>query len=342
MSVGVTPDGRYYVQYRVLYRKSPKREYFGKGEAAKKAAEDRDEEISRMKKRKKEVEPRQSDVYLYDLAKTYLNHEKARGREQKFLKEVRNRLNKSYLPALNHVPIHRLTARDFDKLAVEYSHLSNSSFNRYITYLNVIFNFGVDFEYIEKNPMAAWRRRVMKREKTRELEITLEDIQAIYDHAAPHVQKAIKLIFNTGCRPGQSELLKIKYSDVDYANERVRIRGTKTARSDRYVRLLPEFLNEIKEWEKEATCEYIVEFRGKPVKGYANAFRNAVKKSGIGKEVVPYHLRHFFASTLIAGKADIKAVSSLMGHSGPGMLFKTYYHLIGEGEKEAIEKLPRI
>lgn len=340
MSVGKTKDGRFFVQYRVSYRKSPKREYFGRGVEAKKAARERDAEVKLMKSREEEI--RESHVYLDELAQTYLDHEKARGRKQKFLNEVRNRLNKSYLPALNHVPIHRLTAKDFDKLAVEYSGLSNSSFNRYITYLNVIFNFGVDFEYIEKNPMAAWRKRVMKREKTRELEITLEDVQAILDHAAPHVQKAIKLIFNTGCRPGQSELLKIKYSDVDYANERVRIRGTKTARSDRYVRLLPEFLNEIKEWEKEAKCDYIVEFRGKPVKGYANAFRNAVKKSGIGKEVVPYHLRHFFASTLIAGKADIKAVSSLMGHSGPGMLFRTYYHLIGEGEREAIEKLPRI
>jgi len=340
VSVGKTKDGRFYVQYRVSYRKSSKREYFGKGAEAKKAARERDAEVKLMKSRGEEV--RESHVYLDELAQTYLDHEKARGRKQKFLNEVKNRLNKSYLPALNHVPIHRLTAKDFDKLAVGYSGLSNSTFNRYITYLNVIFNFGVDFEYIEKNPMAAWRKHVMKREKTRELEITLEDIQAIYNHAAPHVQKVIKLVFNTGCRPSQSELLKIRYSDVDYANERVRIRGTKTARSDRYVRLLPEFLNEIKEWEKEAKCEYIIEFRGKPVKGYANAFRNAVKKSGIGKDVVPYHLRHFFASTLLAGKADIKAVSSLMGHSGPGMLFKTYYHLIGEGEKEAIEKLPRI
>lgn len=256
--------------------------------------------------------------------------------------EVKNRLNKSYLPALNHVPIHKLTAKDFDKLAQEYAALSNCSFNRYITYLNVIFNFGVAFEYIEKNPMMNWRKRVMKREKPRNLEITVEDIKVILDHAAPHVRKAIKLILNTGCRPGESELLKIKYSDVDYDNKRVRIRGSKTARSDRFVPLRDEFLNEIREWEKEALCEHIVEFRGSPVKGFKNAFATAVKRSGINKVVVPYHLRHFFASSLIANKADIKAVSSILGHSGPGMLFKTYYHLIGDGEKEAIEKLPDI
>lgn len=340
MSVGITPDGRHYVQYRVPYRKSPKREYFGKGGKAHKAARERDAEIKLLKTRQEEVEARKSDVYLDQLAQAYVDHEKARGRKEKFLKEIRNRLNKSYLPALNHLPIHKISAKEFDKLALEYAGLSNSSFNRYITYLNVIFNFGVDFDYIEKNPMASWRKRMMKREKGRDLEITLKDVQAIYDHAAPHVQRAIKLILNTGCRPGQSELLKIKYSDVDYENKRVKIRGSKTARSDRYVPLRQEFLDEIKGWEEKAKCDHIVEFRGEPVKGYANAFRNAVKKSGIDNKVVPYHLRHFFASTLLANKADIKAVSSLMGHSGPGMLFKTYYHLIGDGEKEAVEKLP--
>lgn len=55
MSVGVTKDGRYYVQYRVSYRKSPKREYFGKGAEAKKAAKERDAEVKLMKTRDEEI-----------------------------------------------------------------------------------------------------------------------------------------------------------------------------------------------------------------------------------------------------------------------------------------------
>jgi integrase len=340
MSVGVTKDGRWYAQYRVAHRKSPKKEYFGKGTEAKKAAHERNAEINLMKKRGEEI--RAGHIYLDELGQIYLDHEKARGRERKFLKEMANRLNKSYLPALNHAPIHKLKADDFNVLALEYADLSPSSFNRYITYLNIMFNFGVEFEYIEKNPMAAWRKRVMKREKPRDLNIDAEDIKAIQDHSPLHVYKAIKLILNTGCRPGKSELLKIKYSDVDFHNKRVRIRGSKTARSDRYVPLRDEFLEEIKGWQATAECDHIVEYRGKPVKSYTKAFRTAVKKSEIGKEVTPYKLRHFFASSLIANKADIKAVASLMGHSGPAMLFKVYYHLIGDGEKEAVEKLPEI
>jgi integrase len=340
VSVGKTKDGRFYVQYRVPYRNSPKREYFGKGVEARRAARERDAEIKLMKTRNEDV--RESHVYLDELAKAYIEHEKVKGRDRKFLNEVTNRLNKSFLPALTHVPVHKLKAKDFDKLALEYKDLSNSSFNRYITYLNVIFNFGVEFEHIEKNPMANWRKRVMKREKPRDLEITIDDVKAIVANAAPHVQKAIKLVLNTGCRPGKSELLRIKYSDVDFDANRVRIRGSKTARSDRYVPLRDEFLAEIRGWQEAARCEYIVEYEGKPVNGFKKGFNAAVRRSGIGKEVVPYHLRHFFASTLLANKADIKAVASLMGHSGPDMLFKVYYHLIGDSEKEAVEKLPTL
>lgn len=339
MSVGCTKDGRFYVQYRVPHSKSPKREYFGRGIEAKKAAKERDAEVKLMKARHEEV--RESDVYLDELAQTYLDHEKAIGKKSiRDLTELANRLNRSYLPALNHAPIHKLKARDFDKLALEYKGLSNCSFNRYLAYLNVIFNFGVDSDYIEKNPMASWWRRVKKQEKPRELEIGREEIQAIYDNAPPHIQRVIKIIMNTGCRPGQTELLKIKYSDVDYENKVIRIRGTKTIRSDRYVPVQEEFLEAIKEWKKDARTEHLVEFRGKPIKCINGAFLKSVKRAGITKNVVPYHLRHYFASILVARKVDFKTLSVLMGHSSPAMLFSTYCHTVDGTGRKAIEKLP--
>ena len=340
MSWGMTPDGRYYCQYNVPYRNSPKKEYFGRGTEGKKAAKERDAEIKLAKARNEEV--RSSHIYLDELGQHYLDHEKARGREMKFLKEGANRLNKSWLPLLNHVPIHKLQAKDFDELALEYADLSPNSFNRYITYLNIIFNYGVEFEYLEKNPMANWRKRMLKRERRRELTIDEDDIKAILKHARPHVYKAIKLILNTGCRTGRSELLKLRYEDVDFETKRIRIRGTKTERSDRYVPLRDGFLEEIKAWQANATCEYIVEYYGRPLTSYKNAFNAAVKKAGIEKPVVPYMLRHFFASSLLANKADIKAVSGLMGHSSPDMLFRNYYHLLNEGDRAAIELLPEI
>ena len=341
MSVGCTKDGRFYVQYRVPHSKSPKREYFGRGIESKKKAKERDAEVKLMKARQEEV--RESDVYLDELAQTYIDHEKAIGKKSiRNLTELANRLNRSYLPALNHAPIHKLMARDFDKLALEYNKkdYSNCTFNRYLAYLNVIFNFGVDSDYIEKNPMASWWKRVKKQEKPRELEIGREEIQAIFDNAPPHIQRVIKIIMNTGCRPGQTELLKIKYSDVDFESKVIRIRGTKTIRSDRYVPVQDEFLDAIKEWQKDARTEHLVEFRGKPIKCINGAFLRSVQRAGITKDVVPYHLRHYFASIMVASNVDIKTVSVLLGHSSPAMLFNTYCHLIGDTKRQAIEKLP--
>ncbi|MGE4339847.1 MAG: tyrosine-type recombinase/integrase [Pigmentiphaga sp.] len=339
MSVGKTEDGRFFCQYSLPHRKSPKKEYFGRGTEARKAAKARDAEIKLLKARNEEV--RASSVYLDELGQAYLDHEQARGRKMKYLQEVVKLLNRSWLPRLSHVPVKNLKAKDFDQLAVEYREYSPNTFNRYINYLNIIFNFGVEFEHIPKNPMSAWRKRVLKKERRRELTIDEDDVKAILAQAPPHVVKAIKLIVNTGCRTGESELLKLTYDDVDFERKRIRIRGTKTERSERWVPLRDEFLEEIRRWRATAECDHLVEYKGRPVKGYKHAFNTAVRKAGIDRQVVPYQLRHFFASTLLAHKADLKAVSALMGHSSPDMLFRNYYHLMDDGERAAVELLPK-
>ena len=46
-----------------------------------------------------------------------------------------------------------------------------------------------------------------------------------------------------------------------------------------------------------------------------------------------YDIRHLFASVMLAGGADLAAVSILMGHSSTQMTANVYYELL-EGEKK--------
>ncbi len=46
--------------------------------------------------------------------------------------------------------------------------------------------------------------------------------------AEPHCQWALDVAFNTGCRPGETELFKLKFTDVDWEKGTLLIRGTKT------------------------------------------------------------------------------------------------------------------
>jgi integrase len=68
-------------------------------------------------------------------------------------------------------------------------------------------------------------------------------------------------------------------------------------------------------------------------------FHPAAKRAGVPEDLVPYDLRHTFASLLIwEGRLSIVEIAAQMGHS-PRMLLGTYTHVIAElsGQRMDIE-----
>ena len=49
---------------------------------------------------------------------------------------------------------------------------------------------------------------------------------------------------------------------------------------------------------------------------------------------VPYHLRHFYASILIANRKDLKTIQTLMGHEDIKTTLNVYGHLLKRNDKE--------
>lgn len=159
--------------------------------------------------------------------------------------------------------------------------------------------------------------------------------------AGKHVQWAIEVCFNLGTRTGPSELLALKWENVDFDKAEVLIYGSKT-KSFRTVPVTPDFLTRLKEKKAEARTEYIVEYKGRQVKSLAHGFKNACVAAGITYPVCMYDLRHLFASTMLANGADLAAVSKLMGHAKITMTANVYYQYM-QGEKErAVSLLPKL
>lgn len=71
----------------------------------------------------------------------------------------------------------------------------------------------------------------------------------------------------------------------------------------------------------------------KIIKGYARAV-------GIAQRVTPHVLRHSFATHLLAGGADLRAVQELLGHADIGTT-QIYTHLSGEHLRRAHGRHPR-
>jgi hypothetical protein len=58
--------------------------------------------------------------------------------------------------------------------------------------------------------------------------LTVDELKAVMAHAPDHCRWALDVEYNTGCRPGETELLKLKFSDVSWETNEITIRGTKT------------------------------------------------------------------------------------------------------------------
>lgn len=312
---------------------------FGEGAANERLAKAYDFDLKSAKKRKVSTLPApNSAVMMDDLAIAYVSHCKANGKTEKWLNEVRNLLNKYWLEKLCTKPVDDMTYQD-DMLPfiAHYSEHSQSTRNRYFGYLKAIFNFGVRHGITKNNPLRAWQKQ---RELPRSLPLTVEDLFKIHQNAEPHLKWAIEIIWNTGIRPGPKELFALKWSEhVNFERGIVRVIGK--GNFYREVPMSEPFKERMLEMRAQSKSDYIVEYKGKPVKKLFRSLPTAVRRAGIEYPVCMYSIRHLFATVLLSKGADLSAVSKILGHASTKMTADTYYHLL-EGEKtRAVGLIPQ-
>lgn len=213
---------------------------------------------------------------------------------------------------------------------------ASATVSRYCGMLRSIFNFAVMEGWIVTSPMRRWRK---PKEKPRRFQLTLEDAVKIMEQCSEHTKWAIEVCFNLGVRPGPSELLSLRYENVNFEKGTVTVYARKT-KTFREIPVKKEFLDHLREKKKESKQGFIIEYEGKPVKSIHHSFRRAVQRAGITYPVCLYDLRHMFGTFMLAAGADLSAVSQMMGHHSVKMTADTYYQYM-RGEKErAITLLP--
>ena len=133
---------------------------------------------------------------------------------------------------------------------------SQASVNRFSDYVDAIFNFGMEMELISKSPMEG---RKKAKEQPRDVQIGIDDIKGIMDHAESHIRWAMEVCFNLGTRSGPSELFALRWEHVDFDAGTVRIYATKT-KTFRTVLVTPDFLERLREIRKTSKSGFIVEY----------------------------------------------------------------------------------
>jgi integrase len=171
---------------------------------------------------------------------------------------------------------------------------------------------------------------------------TYDEEERILAVADPHIRALAVLILETGLRSNR-EALVLKWDDIDFMSDTIRVRESKTAAGIRNVPLSGRCKVELLTWQQRLGPEfssYVFPNMRKPERHLTQirkSWVNALKLAGIPYFWL-YNLRHTFASRLSAAGVSDLFVAQMIGHSSPSIV-QTYAKAIDEHRRDAIRKL---
>ena len=228
--------------------------------------------------------------------------------------------------------------------------------------LQSMLRVAVEWERIASNPVKATRKpRVAVQRAVRPLPpAVVERLRAwLTAHRGARDSTLVSVLAYAGLRP--QEALALRWGNVrertllvEEAVAYGQLKGQKTGRPPRTVRLLQPVRQDLAEWRLVADVPdddvflfpgaggnpwHLHDWQNWRRRNFGAAAR-AVDLSG----VVPYDLRHSFASLLIhEGRLSVVEIAAQLGHS-PTMTLNTYGHVIAElaeAERVSAEELIR-
>lgn len=204
--------------------------------------------------------------------------------------------------------------------------LSSRSAARYYSSVKGFFGYLFSNRYIEINPME--KISAPKVSKGLPNVLNINEIEAILSQ--PDTSKKLglrdKALLETfyACGLRVSELINLKISDLFLSEEMIRVFGKGS--KERFVPIGSSAINWINEYlknsrpllEKRAKSQHVLFLNNRGTKlsrmGVWKIVSKYAKLAGIKKEVHPHTFRHSFATHLLEGGADLRAVQEMLGH----------------------------
>lgn len=270
------------------------------------------------------------EMYLQDCEVNRVSEKYVRFKRGTYYSVVKERLPDK--PAVD------LTYLDFHKVMHYYSKLTAGTTNQVMSFLKRVFKFAVKHDYLTVNPLEQWKQ--LKEDKL-EYRLTIEDFMKIHKAAIGHIKWIIEVALMFGLRPGETELLTLRWDSINFETLEVSVWQTKT-RSWKTIPFSEEFKARLIDKKAAAKTQYVIEKDGRPVRNFWKGFHRAVVRSGLKYRVRPYDIRHLFATTMLANGAEIGAVSHVLGHATIKTTIDKYYHPLSAAKREAVSKLPKI
>lgn len=203
-----------------------------------------------------------------------------------------------------------------------------------------VIKYAVDHNVISKNPCTGVVCKVDENALTKDI-LSIDEMKKLiatrYPEQNQETRRAFIFTLYTGIR--FCDIIKLRYSNVDYSNKILKFNQAKTKgkSSTSWVNIpLNETLLSLI-GEKPEKDEFIFKLPSQTM--CLKALRHWVKKAGIDKHITWHGGRHSFAVNILNNGANIKTVASLLGHSGLKHTEK-YTRAVDSLKEKAINSLP--
>ena len=224
----------------------------------------------------------------------------------------------------------------------------NQTMRRKIHSLSSFFNFLMEQEYIEKNPILPIK--APKKEENIPIYLGKGEVELLINTAMRHGKENslrdkcfIKTLAFSGMR--RQELLSLNWDDIDFGRSVIKIREGK-GKKERLIPMIESLSTDL--WAYLQTrlpltnqAVFISSTGNRLTPSPAqNIFRKHLKKAGLdGKGYTIHKLRHSYASLLVQNDVDLLSVQKLLGHSDLNTT-KVYTHINTNYLKQQVDKLP--
>ncbi len=176
--------------------------------------------------------------------------------------------------------------------------------------------------------------------------LTPEEVERLlytrYKQERPDIQRAFVFSLYTGIR--HCDVKRLTYANVDFSSRTLRFNQVKSeGRSAHSAVVMPlsDDLMDIIGFPRDPENLTELIFPLPHISICAKHLREWVKRAGINKHITWHCARHSFAVNVLNAGANIKTVSSLLGHASIKMTEK-YLHVIDNQKKDAMNSLGRI
>ena len=205
--------------------------------------------------------------------------------------------------------------------------LTSTTSARYFSSTKGFFNYLHLNKYLEENPVE--RLSSPKLSKNLPVVLTVDEINSIIDlpdtsnKLGLRDKSLLELLYACGTRV--TEIINLKISDLFFKEEIIRVFGKGS--KERVVPIGSSAIHWVEEYllksrpllERKLKSENIVFLNNRGMKlsrmGVWKIINRYTTQSGVKREVHPHTFRHSFATHLLEGGADLRAVQEMLGHA---------------------------